>query len=95
LDGKGDDAKAMMRTCEKCSVTYDDAVCWTICPHERFINDSDRRRKDLAFSLSGSPVRYKDKEEVLHIQSIDSRGFVTFREMKGQFDPKGLQMVPE
>lgn len=23
----------MIVTCEECSYVYDDAVCWTICPH--------------------------------------------------------------
>ena len=85
----------MIRRCEKCTVAYDDATCWTICPHEPFISDRDARRKDLAFSLTQKTVRYKGSEDTLHIQSIDSRGYVTFRErgMEGEYDPTGLEVV--
>ena len=33
----------MIVTCEKCQLFYDDASCWTICPH----NPLDRRHDDV------------------------------------------------
>jgi hypothetical protein len=35
----------MLRDCDDCGNSYDDAECLTCCPHSRFISPEDRERK--------------------------------------------------
>lgn len=79
----------MLRNCEDCGISYDDGTCRTICPHEPFISNAAKEQKDLAYSLIGKDLQFnhtRDKAP-LHIQSIDSVGMVTLRELPGEFAP--------
>jgi hypothetical protein len=68
---------------------YDDAECFTFCPHGRFITPEDRDRKDLAFSLIGKPLRFAHQPDgpERRIQSISGDGMVTIKDFSGEFAP--------
>ena len=88
----------MIRECEKCHASYNDATCWTICPHERFISDSDAQRKDRAFSLCGKLIRVLEgnhRGEVCRVRSIDSLGYVTVDITEETFAPYQFEVMPE
>jgi hypothetical protein len=82
----------MTTKCEKCGVSYDDSMCWTICPHKPFINEEAAKRKDLAFSLTGKNLQFR---EPLRIQSIDGWGYITLRGIEGTFEPSQLDIAKE
>ena len=79
----------MTVTCKNCRISYDDAECMTLCPHQRFISEDDARQKDLAFSLIWKDLQFHHTTHMapLHVQSINSTGMVTLRELPGEFAP--------
>jgi hypothetical protein len=79
----------MQRICDFCRKSYDDAISNTICPHPRFISQQDAKQKDLAFSLVAKDLQFNHTKDgaPLHIQSINSCGMVTLRELPGEFAP--------
>jgi hypothetical protein len=83
----------MTRTCEMCHRTYDDAACWTFCPHEEVLTPSLRAQKDLAISLFGHHLRWAHDTDltgdVVHVESMNYSGMVTLRERQyaGEFAP--------
>lgn len=85
----------MQTKCPKCQLEYDDAEHWTTCPHERFISSDDRNRKDLAFSLVHKPLKFRNLNAgaALYIQSISDRGYVTFRNHTGEYDPHFFEVA--
>lgn len=54
----------MIVTCPKCNLNYDDARCFTTCPHYPLMSDSDMDRKDAGIDLlnraRGRHVRFID-----------------------------------
>lgn len=85
----------MNRQCPECYKIYDDALCLTYCPHERFISDDAARRKDLAFSLVGKRITLKGYFDESRIQSIDGDGYVNLIGVLGSFDPYTLEVIKE
>lgn len=84
----------MITICSTCHLRYDDALCWTICPHERFISDEDAARKDLACSLFGKKLRFNHMASgALEVQAIDYKGMVTIKGMSGEFAPHLFKVV--
>jgi len=77
------------RNCRDCHVTYDDAVCWTCCPHERFISDIVAARKDAAVALMREDLVWAHQPDgpTLRIESISADGMVTLRGWSGEFSP--------
>jgi hypothetical protein len=75
----------MVTTCPTCATTYDDAVCFTTCPHDRFLSDEDARRKDRAIQLLGKVVLLP--AAVGRVTSVTAVGFVRLEGIEGEFDP--------
>lgn len=77
----------MIVTCGSCGRSYDDAKCWTYCPHERFITDELAAQKDLAFSLVDERLRFAHEPVEGHpgyrVQSINHAGMVTLTAASG------------
>lgn len=69
----------MTTTCPQCKTVYDDARCWTYCPHDRFISDEDAARKAAAFNILGKHVRFNlpDQLGVFLVTSIGHDGMIT------------------
>jgi hypothetical protein len=79
----------MLTMCLQCSKRYDDAMCWTICPHDAFITDQQVTAKDLATSLLLEPVTFNHQPDgpVYRITAIDRDGMVTLDNLAGLFAP--------
>jgi hypothetical protein len=79
----------MLRDCQQCRKRYDDAECYTFCPHARFITAEDRGRKDLAFTLIGKPLcfAHQPNGEKVFVESIGHDGMVTLKGWTGEFAP--------
>ena len=86
----------MQVTCGDCGARYDDAVCWTICPHEQFISDEVAAQKDLAYSLLGKSVIFAHEVSdaarnnpfrVIAMRSSVTSTMVELEGMVGQFAP--------
>jgi hypothetical protein len=69
----------MNRFCAECQLSYDDARCSTICPHEAFITAAEALRKDRAGAMLHKDLRWQGSKTgtVVRIQSVTSQGFVT------------------
>lgn len=94
----------MIVQCRNCLRPYDDAVCWTLCPHARFIDEKTARDKDLAFSLMGKSIRFSHDPDgkigTYTVQSMNYQGMVTLRitggqVMVGEFSPHLFTVVEE
>ncbi len=80
--------------CETCKFQYDDAVCDTGCPHERFLSVNDARQKDLGISLLGKTVAFHHMpESPMRISSVGWNGMVTVDGMAGEFAPSLFRVV--
>jgi hypothetical protein len=78
----------MTTTCPQCKTVYDDAKCWTYCPHDRFISDEDAARKDAAFKILGKHVYFAGTPEKTYVvTSISGTGMVTLDTLSGEFAP--------
>jgi hypothetical protein len=78
----------MIKTCDDCKWTYDDAKCWTYCPHLQFVSNEMAAQKDLAFSLIGKRLRFTHMPDGdLRIESINAEGMVSIKGMSGYFAP--------
>lgn len=86
----------MTRNCEKCTATYDDAKCSTLCPHNQFISDEAAKQKDLAISLAGKDLWFAHMQEGVpfRIQSIGHTGMVSLVGMVGEFAPHLFVVKP-
>lgn len=69
----------MITTCEECQKIYDDAICFTYCPHPQFIDEEVAKRKDYAVKVFDSRKKYRVKgtEIVGEVSSIDYLGYVS------------------
>src|ERR1035438_2298470 len=86
----------MLRDCDDCGNSYDDAECVTYCPHPRFISPEDARRKDLAIGLINSPLCFKEAQPnppVVRIESISHNGMVTLRGWPDEFEPSRFKVM--
>ncbi len=81
----------MQVTCGDCDARYDDAVCWTVCPHDRFISDEVAARKDLAYSLLGKKLRFNGVST--HVKVIRGDGMVNVEGIMGKFAPHLFTVV--
>ncbi len=81
----------MQVTCENCDACYDDARCWTYCPHDRFISDEDVARKDLAYSLVGKQLLFDGAPT--YVEAISGRGMVDIKGFSGEFAPHLFTVV--
>lgn len=81
----------MERTCEDCQRTYDDALCWTYCPHDRFISDEAAARKDLACSLLGKRLLFDGAPT--YVEAINQVGMVDVKGFTGEFEPHLFTVV--
>ena len=80
----------MQTTCLICQSSYDDADCYTICPHEPLMSLAQREQKKLAISLLGKDLRFHHmtpQDPIYRIESIDWEGMVILRGVAGQFAP--------
>lgn len=75
--------------CSICKADYDDAVCTTMCPHERFIDDETARQKDLACSLVGKDICFNHQPDgpFHRITYVTYDGMVGLQDMVGEFAP--------
>lgn len=84
----------MTRRCELCGRSYDDAVSWTFCPHERFISKDAARRKDVACSLLGKDITWQHLDgPIMRVESIEMDGMVTVTGYTGSFAPDLFRLV--
>lgn len=79
----------MIRQCDECPASYDDARCSTICPHGAFLTVQQAEQKDLACSLIGKRVRFNHQSETeTHaIRAVLWDGMVELDDLPGQFAP--------
>lgn len=78
----------MVRRCEICETTYDDAV--TYCPHDRFLSAEDLAQKDAGLALLGKVVRFAHEPEnaiARRVQCVCWNGMVEIEGMTGEFAP--------
>lgn len=89
----------MIVTCQECQKEYDDALCFTFCPHNQFISEEAAKRKDHAFKVFDSRKKYRVKgtEIIGEVASIDHFGMVSFRgrDLYEVFDPFELEEINE
>jgi hypothetical protein len=84
----------MQKTCDSCARVYDDAKCWTYCPHDQFLSDESLAQKDLANRLCGKRLRFNHMPDGnLYIESVNWEGMVTIKGMPGEFAPHLFQVV--
>lgn len=77
----------MKRSCPDCG-TYDDALCSTVCPHERFISDEIAAQKDAAIKLLGKDVAFAHMPTEKHrIGAVSYDGMVALDDLPGWFAP--------
>lgn len=79
----------MIRTCEHCLRTYDDAERSTLCAHPLIMSRSNLKQKDLALTLLGKEVCFAHQPDGPRhrIQSVGWSGMVTLSDMPGEFAP--------
>ena len=87
----------MIVTCPDCGATYDDADCWTICPHRQFLCGEDAQRKKAALKLIGKLVRFANEPEGPwgRVQFVTWDGMVGIEGGSGEFDPNLFVVSPE
>lgn len=75
--------------CNICQATYDDASCWTICPHERFISPESAAQKDAAYALLRKTVVFNHMPDGpdFRVTSINHIGMMTLDGLAGEFAP--------
>ena len=75
--------------CRYCGKRFDDARCWTICPHESLMSDKHLNQKDRAMKLLGKAVvfNHMPDEKPRRIESITWDGMVSVSGMEGYFAP--------
>jgi hypothetical protein len=76
--------------CNSCGKDYDDAECWTICPHHLFMARADLDRKKLALSLLGKWLVFNHRPAGVppaQITSIGWNGMISLAGMSGEFSP--------
>lgn len=90
----------MIRICATCRATFDDAECNTQCPHHRFLSSRLQVQKDLALTLLGKRVQWRDASRplspdytVMTVTSVEYDGMVTVSERTGLFSPYGFEVV--
>lgn len=83
----------MTTTCTTCQATYEDAECWTLCPHERFISPLAAAQKDAAFQLLHKTLVFNHQPEgpEFRVTSINHIGMVTLDGLAGEFAPHLFQ----
>lgn len=79
----------MQVRCASCHQDYDDARCWTFCPHEAFLSPELFAQKDLACSLLGKAICFAHMPhgERFRVTSVDYEGMVTIDKLPGLFAP--------
>ncbi len=80
----------MIVCCDRCAKHYDDAECWTVCPHNPLMSKENMDQKKLAISLLGKEVRFAHDENNptwYRIQSMGWNGMLTLEGMAGEFAP--------
>lgn len=79
----------MMTECSNCKKIYDDAVCYTFCPHDRFMSDRDLKQKDDALALIGKKLCFAHQLEgpTHRVRSIGWNGMITLDDIEGEFAP--------
>lgn len=89
----------MQQVCRLCNKDYDDAECWTTCPHELLMPREDLERKAAAFDLllKSPQVRFNHltDQDAMRIQSITWDGFINLYELPGNFAPHLFVSIPE
>ena len=86
----------MQVTCADCDACYDDALCWTYCPHDQFMTKEVAARKDAAVALLGTRVVFvyaPANEPPRRVQSVAYDGMVTLVGMTGEFAPHLFTVV--
>ena len=90
----------MQVTCKTCDARYDDALCMTYCPHERFISDEAAARKDLGYGLLGKLVTLVPwtgnadaAPRTRRVMSMTREGYVTLEGLPGRVAPEILRVV--
>jgi hypothetical protein len=76
--------------CIKCCAVYDDAECWTICPHELFMPREDLERKKRALEIIGKKVRFRHQSEKgpdYLVQCVCWNGMIELEGLVGEFAP--------
>lgn len=89
----------MIVTCSTCSKVYDDALCFTFCPHNQFISSTDAARKDAAIKTFDGRKRYRVKGTSIEgcVTSIDAFGYVSLDsqpDIYRVYDPTELEEIP-
>lgn len=86
----------MIVRCRECDEVYDDAIRWTICPHERFISDEDVARKAEGARYLGRLVRFVSEGpevEPRRVFAMGATGRLSLEGLPGEFPPDLLVVV--
>ena len=84
----------MITKCTDCGVAYDDAKCYTVCPHHQFLTDSQLKQKDLAISLLGERVYFFSDLRTYTVAAVTAEGMVLLDGLKEPFNPQLFKVVP-
>lgn len=87
----------MQVTCPKCKSEYDDAQCFTFCPHQMFMSRVDLERKIAALELIGKDVRFNHltDNDKFRIRGVTWDGMVLIDAYPGEFAPHLFTVVPQ
>lgn len=88
----------MQVKCADCGAVYDDAVCSTICDHQRFMTDTDLKRKIAAIDMMGKSVRFLDQAKTgptHRVIACNFIGMLTISDVAGEFAPRLFKVVEE
>ena len=86
----------MLRRCEGCEVTYDDALASTLCPHAALKSAEAEVRWAAATAILGHRVRLRGRPEapVCKCSWMNHDGIVGFDGVSGEFNPLQYEVVP-
>jgi hypothetical protein len=82
--------------CPDCHIEYDDARCFTICPHEAFLSVDAAAQKDAALALLGKRVYFAHLApgeakvrgmKPARVTTVTGDGMVCIEEWPGAFAP--------
>lgn len=85
----------MTRKCEECSKIYDDAECWTTCPHESFKPKAMMEQWEQGRKLIGKQVHFlhQTPAEAYTVDSLLYDGMVGLHELPGWFAPHLFKLI--
>ena len=81
---------AVIVTCPDCREVFDDARCWTVCPHNKLMSDENMDQKIKGLALLGKMVVFANQPPgaaPTRVVSVGWNGMVTLDGWAGEFAP--------